>query len=110
MLMSQEAQVRCFRHVANHLVPGGRFLVHTFVPDVSRIEAGSHLSVREAGLDRVRLDAATYERLEQRLDTTQMRITEHGVRFVHTKLRYAWPPEIDLMAQIAGLTLEARYA
>jgi SAM-dependent methyltransferase len=110
MLTSQEAQVRCFQNVAKHLVPGGRFLLHAFVPDVSRIEAGSHVSVREAGLDRVRLDAATYERLEQRLDATQMRITEHGIRLVHTRLRYAWPPELDLMAQLAGLTLEARYA
>jgi SAM-dependent methyltransferase len=110
MLTSQASQLQCFRNVAQHLVPGGRFLMHTFVPDVSRIEAGSHLGVREAGLDRVRIDATTYERIEQRLDATQMRITEQGIRLVHTKLRYAWPPELDLMAQLAGLTLEARYA
>ena len=110
MLTSQESQLQCFRNVAKHLVPGGRFLMHAFVPDVSRIEAGSHLGVREAGLDRVRLDATTYERIEQRLDATQMRITEQGIRFVHTRLRYAWPPELDLMAQLAGLTLDARYA
>ncbi len=110
MLTSQEAQVRCFRNIAAHLQPAGRFLLHAFVPDLSLIEAGQHVSVREAGLDRVRLDMTTYDRLEQRLDATQVRMTEHGNRFVHTKLRYAWPPELDLMAQLAGLTLEARYA
>ncbi len=79
--------------------PGGRFLVHAFVPDTSRVEAGEHLAVKEASLDRVRLDASVFDALEQRLDTTQVRITEQGIRLVHAKLRFAWPPELDLMAQ-----------
>jgi SAM-dependent methyltransferase len=109
-LYSQDAQLRCFAHVAAHLHPGGRFLVHAFVPDTSRIEAGDHLSVREASLDRVRLDASVYDSTEQRVDTTQVRITEQGVRLVHAKLRFAWPPELDLMARLAGLELENRWA
>ena len=39
-----------------------------------------------------------------------MRITEDGVRFVHAKLRFAFPPELDLMAQLAGLELESRWS
>ena len=109
MLTSQEAQVRCFRNVAAHLRPGGRFLVRAFVPDTSRIERGQDLSVREVALDRVRLDATLYDSLQQRLDTTQVRIAADGVRFVHAKLRYAFPPELDLMAQMAGLELESRW-
>jgi SAM-dependent methyltransferase len=109
-LPSQEEQVQCFRSVAAHLEPGGCFLLHAFVPDTSRIERGEHLSVREAGLDYVRLDAATYDRLTQRLDTTQLRITAQGTRFVHAKLRYAYPSELDLMAQLAGLRLESRWS
>jgi SAM-dependent methyltransferase len=109
-LYSQDAQVRCFANVAKHLQPGGRFLVHTFVPDTSSVEAGERLSVREASLDRVRLDASVFDALEQRLDTTQVRITESGIRLVHAKLRFAWPPELDLMANLAGLTLEHRFA
>ena len=76
---------------------------HAFVPDTSRVEAGEHLAVKEASLDRVRLDASVFDALEQRLDTTQVRITEQGIRLVHAKLRFAWPPELDLMAQLAGL-------
>jgi SAM-dependent methyltransferase len=109
-LYSQDAQLRCFANVAAHLEPGGRFVMHAFVPDTSRIEAGEHLSVREASLDRVRLDATVFDSKEQRLDTTQVRITENGVRLVHAKLRFAWPPELDLMARMAGLTLEHRWA
>ena len=110
MLTSQAEQVRCFRNVAAHLAPGGRFVIHAFVPDTSRIEHGQDLSVREAGLDRVRLDATVYDALAQRLDTTQVRITEDGMRFVHAKLRFAFPPELDLMAQLAGLELESRWS
>jgi SAM-dependent methyltransferase len=110
MLTSQEAQVRCFRNVAAHLAPGGRFVIRAFVPDLSRIEAGQNLSVREAGLDRVRFDTAVYDPVTQTFDVTQVRLTERGSRFVHAKMRYAFPPEIDLMAQLAGLSLEARYA
>lgn len=108
-LYSQESQLNCFRNVAAHLAPGGRFLIHGFVPDMSAVEAGQTIGVREAGLDLVRLEATTYDRLEQRIDTTQVRITEDGIRLVHAKLRYALPSELDLMAMVAGLKLEERY-
>ena len=110
MLTSQADQIRCLRNVAAHLAPNGRFVLHAFVPDTSRIERGQDLSVSEAGLDRVRLDATVYDSQAQRLDTTQVRITEDGVRFVHAKLRFAFPPELDVMAQLAGLELEARWS
>ena len=110
MLLTQADQVRCFRNVAACLAPGGRFVVHAFVPDLSSIERGEALEVRDASLDFVRLNATTFDRMNQRLDTTQVRITEQGTRLVHAKLRYAFPPELDLMAEVAGLSLEARYA
>lgn len=109
-LYSQAAQLRCFANVATHLRPGGRFVIHAFVPDTSRVEAGEHLAVKEASLDRVRLDASVFDAYEQRLDTTQVRITQDGVRLVHAMLRFAWPPELDLMARLAGLILEHRWA
>src|SRR6478735_1494618 len=46
----------------------------------------------------------------QRCDTTQIRITESGIRLVHARLRYAHPPELDEMAHQAGLELESRWA
>jgi hypothetical protein len=80
------------------------------VPDTTRVESGEHVSVREASPDRVRLDATVFYALDQRIDTTQVRITENGIRLVHAKMRFAWPPELDLMATLAGLTLEHRWA
>src|SRR5207237_654284 len=68
-LYSQEAQLRCFANVAAHLRSGGRFVIHAFVPDTSRVESGEHLAVKEASLDRVRLDASVFDASRQRLDT-----------------------------------------
>ena len=109
MLTTQEAQERCFRNVAAHLPPGGRFLVQVFVPDTSRIERGEHLAVKSVGLDQVRLDATLFDAAEQRTDTTQIRITEQGIRLVHARIRFAYPPELDQMARQAGLELESRW-
>jgi SAM-dependent methyltransferase len=110
LLLTQDAQKRCFASVARHLRPGGRFLLHGFVPDLSRVERGDNVTVKEAGLDRVRLDTTTFDSVEQRIDSTQMRITERGIRFVHARLRYAFPSELDLMAELAGLRLEHRWS
>jgi SAM-dependent methyltransferase len=109
MLTTQEAQERCFRHVAAHLPPGGRFLLQVFVPDTSRIDRGEHLAVKNVGLDTVRLDASVFDALAQRTDTTQIRITESGIRLVHARIRFAYPPELDQMARLAGLELESRW-
>ena len=109
MLTTQEAQVRCVRNVAAHLTSGGRFVVHAFVPDTSRYSQDQALSVRDVGAASVRLDASIYDPQEQQVTSTQIRIAEDGIQLVHAKLRFAYPPELDLMAQLAGLSLEHRW-
>jgi SAM-dependent methyltransferase len=110
MLTTQEAQERAFRNVAAHLPPGGRFLLQVFVPDTSRIEGGEDLTVKSVGTDTVRLDASVFDAVAQRADTTQIRITESGIRLVHARIRFASPPQLDQMARLAGLELESRWA
>jgi len=39
-LTTQAAQVACFRNVANHLEPGGCFVVETHLPDLQRLPPG----------------------------------------------------------------------
>jgi hypothetical protein len=36
-------------------------------------------------------------------------IEEQGVRLYPVEIRYAWPSELDLMAQLAGLRLKERF-
>ena len=110
MLTSQEEQIRCFENVASRLDESGVFLVHGFVPDVSRFDDGQHLSASLPDLDSVRLDVSVHDAANQMVDFRHLRLTEEGVRMYPGRLRYAWPSELDLMARLGGLRLRHRWA
>ena len=109
MLTSQEEQIRCFANVASHLDESGVFLVHGFVPDVSRFDDGRHLSVSLPDLSSVRLDVSVHDAINQLVDFRHVDLTETGVRVYPGRLRYVWPSELDLMARLAGLRLRYRW-
>jgi SAM-dependent methyltransferase len=108
VLTTQEAQVRCFANVAEHLAPGGAFVIEAFVPDVARFEHGSRLGVR-VDLDRVGFDLVRHDAIDQRLTVQRVDISAAGLRLDPLVLRYAWPAELDLMARLAGLELRHRW-
>jgi SAM-dependent methyltransferase len=108
-LLDQEAQVRCFRAVAEHLEPAGRFVIEAFVPDPSMFDRGQRVSVTQVEVDRVRLDATRHDPVAQRVTSQHVLIGEEGLVLMPVQLRYAWPSELDLMARLGGLALEARY-
>jgi SAM-dependent methyltransferase len=107
-LITQEAQVRCFRSVAAHLAEGGAFLIEAFVPDPARFVRGQNTETLRAGLDEVVLTATRHDPVHQRVMSQHVVITAHGTRLYPVELRYAWPAELDLMAQLAGLRLRDR--
>lgn len=108
-LLTQERQVECFRNVARHLEPDGSFVIEAFVPDLSRFRNNGNLSAISVGVDAVRLDASRHDPSSQRVDATHVQISERGVDLYPVSLRYAWPSELDLMAQLAGLRLHERW-
>jgi len=108
-LMTQERQLRCFENVATRLAPGGRFVVEAFVPDLSRFDREQRVSATRVELDWVLLETTVHRRHEQRIDSMQMRVREDGIQLSPIRLRYAFPSELDLMARLAGLRLEARW-
>jgi SAM-dependent methyltransferase len=107
-LTTQAEQVQCFRNVAAYLDPGGCFVIEVLVPDLRRLPPGEtarvfHVSENRWGIDEY--DVATqgltshhFEVVDQRLERTSM------------PFRYAWPSELDLMAQLAGMELRERWA
>lgn len=109
-LPSQEAQVRCFHGVARHLTPDGAFVVEAFVPDPARFEGGQTVRAVEAATDRVVLEVARHDPVGQRVASSELTLTPEGHDLRPLMLRYAWPAELDLMARLAGLRLEARWA
>ncbi len=110
-LLTQEAQVRCFARVAAHLAPDGVFVVEGFVPDTRLYgPRGTRVWPIEVGVDRVTIDVGRLDAVAQRVDATQVVLTEDGVKLYPIALRYAWPSELDLMARLAGLGLKHRWA
>jgi SAM-dependent methyltransferase len=108
-LLTQEEQVRCFRNACGRLTADGYFLIEAFVPDLSRFDHGQSNKVTRMSTDGVGLDMAMHDPAEQRVTGQYVYITRDGVRLYPIQIRYAWPAELDLMAQLAGLRLLYRW-
>ncbi len=108
-LPDQDAQIRCFQNVSDRLTPGGSFLVEAFVPDFSGFESDQRVRTMRLDMDSVWIEAITHDRVTQRTEAQRLRITEGGMKMVPLPMRYAYPPELDLMARLAGLSPENRW-
>jgi hypothetical protein len=101
--------VACFRNAARHLAPGGRFVIELWVPQLRRLPPGQ-LGVPTTVDDR-HLVLDTYDLDTQRCTSHHyFREPDGSTRYSAGSFRYAWPSECDLMAQLAGMELEDRYA
>jgi SAM-dependent methyltransferase len=109
-LSSQEEQVRCFRNVAKHLSSGGCFVIEAFVPDMKRFNGGQVNWATKVTADRVELDVGQHDSAEQRVNSQKVVITEGKINLFPVQIRYAWPSELDLMAQLGGLRLRERWS
>lgn len=108
-LLTQEAQVRCFRGIAEHLTDDGAFVMEAFVPDLTRFTHGQRVGATDVGIDTVHLETSVHDPVGQRVRSQHVVITEHGIRLYPVVVRYAWPSELDLMARLAGLHLRERW-
>ena len=108
-LPSQEAQIRCFDNTAKRLAPGGTFLIETFVPNFTGFTENQRVKTKRLDMESVWIEAATHDPVEQVFAFQRIRITQNGMTLVPLPMRYAYPPEIDLMARLAGLRLKHRW-
>ena len=107
-LTTQAAQVACFRNVAAHLEPAGMFVVEVEVPDLRRLPPGEtgyvfHVSEHRWGIDE-------YDVANQGLVSHHFRDSGGKVDRFSMPFRYVWPAELDLMAELAGMTLRERWS
>ena len=107
-LTTQAAQVACFRNVASHLDPGGCFVIEVGVPGLQRLPPGEtihafHVSETRWGLDE-------YDVARQGLTSHHFEIIDGRLERFSVPFRYAWPAELDLMAQLAGMKLRERWS
>ncbi|GAA3455233.1 MULTISPECIES: class I SAM-dependent DNA methyltransferase [Dactylosporangium] len=110
-LLTQAEQVECFRNAARHLVPGGRFVIELWVPELQKLPPGQAAVV--FGTEPGYLGLDTYDVLNQRVVSHHFTFDydgTRGARLSRSPHRYIWPSELDLMGQLAGFTLESRHA
>lgn len=109
-LASQDEQVQCFRNVAAHLENGGCFVIEAFVPDLNRFTGGQVNWATKVTTEEVQLDVGRHDPATQRVVSQKVVITDGSVKLYPVQIRYCWPSELDLMAQLAGLRLRERWS
>ncbi len=109
-LLTQRRQVDCFAAVARELEPGGAFVIECFVPDLSRFDRGQRLQTLGVSEASVSAEMSRHDQAAQRVTTQILTVDEGGTTLHPVAIRYAWPSELDLMAQLAGLRLRERHA
>src|SRR5215204_2455018 len=107
-LTTQAAQVACFRNVAAHLEPGACFVVEVGVPSLRRLPPGEtihafHVSETRWGIDE-------FDVARQGLTSHHFELVDGNLEQVSIPFRYAWPAELDLMAELAGMRLRERWS
>ena len=106
-LTTQAAQVACFRNAAAHLEPGGCFVIEVGVPALQRLPLGETILPFQAGEDRWGFDE--YDVVTQGFTSHHLKIVDGNAERRSVPFRYVWPAELDLMAQLAGMTLKERW-
>jgi SAM-dependent methyltransferase len=108
-VLTQAEQVACFHNAARHLTPGGRFVIELWVPELRKLPPGQQATVFHAEPGYIGLD--TYDLLRQQIVSHHFRFGEgRQAELFRSPHRYVWPAELDLMAQLAGFSLETRHA
>lgn len=106
-LTTQAEQVSCFRNVAEHLKPGGCFVVEVMVPGLRRLPPGQDAVPFHVGSTHLGFD--TYDVATQSMSSHHVEIVDGHGTYRSFPFRYVWPAELDLMAQLAGLRLRERW-
>jgi len=108
-LPTQSAQVACVRNAAARLAPGGSFVVEGFVPDPTRFNGNQRVQVNRIEPTRLDLMFARHDPVHQRVTSQHVIAGPEGMQLFPVEVRYVWPSELDLMAQLAGLKLRERW-
>jgi len=109
VLADQDEQVQCLQAVADHLLPGGAFVVEAFVPDPARFDRGQRTATSQIAGDWFVLESSVHDPVGQRVRSVLAFISARETRLYPIELRYAWPSELDLMTRLAGLRLQHRW-
>jgi SAM-dependent methyltransferase len=108
-LLTQGDQVRCFENAARHLSDDGVFVLECRVPVAPTWPGHQRIEADHIDTGHVALEVCRYDPVTQILDKNHVRVGADGIELAPIRLRLAYPPEFDLMADIAGLRLRERW-
>jgi SAM-dependent methyltransferase len=106
-LTTQDEQVACFRNVAAHLEPGGHFVIEIYIPELQRLPPGE--TVHPFALEPTHLGFEEYDLAKQIAFSHHYWVIDGQLQTFSSPHRYVWPSELDLMARLAGLSLQERW-
>ena len=105
---TQAGQVACFRNAAWHLEPGGCFVIEVGVPELRRLPPGDTMRVFAAEPTHWGVDE--YDVVTQAAVSHHFSLVDGRWELESMPFRYVWPSELDLMAELAGMRLQERWA
>jgi Methyltransferase domain len=106
---TQDEQVAVFQNAAAHLLAGGRFVVEVGLPAVSGLAAGELGRVVDISPAHVGIDTID-DPVGQITSSHHWTLIDGQWVRGSAPYRYVWPSEMDLMARLAGMRLEQRWA
>lgn len=108
-LPTQDEKIRCFANARRHLADGGVFVVEATILDVGAFRHGQAVVPRFTSAGRVELQILRYDSSTQTVETTNVHLSNDGVRLNGFTNAYASPQELDLIARLGGLRLRERW-
>jgi SAM-dependent methyltransferase len=109
-VLTQDRQIAVFENAARHLAPGGRFVIELWVPELRTLPPGRTGSVFAARPGY--LGADVFDPVAQHVVSHHITFDREAgtsARIFRSPHRYVWPSELDLMARLAGFSLESRH-
>ena len=110
MLRTREEQMRCVQRVAEHLSPGGSFVLEGFLLNQHEYPTTRRGVKTRAHSDATRSEATQRPHETQNITLDYAGVGIGGVRRFPLDLRVPSPSELDLMARSAGLRLSTRWS
>lgn len=106
----RKAQLDIFRNAAHHLEARGCFVVEAFVLSDEQRSGDWSVSPRYVGHEHVEIQLARYHIDTNQIERTLVHLRSGQLDFITVSDTYAAPGELDLMAEVTGFRLLARWA
>jgi SAM-dependent methyltransferase len=104
------AQLKLFQNAADHLVPGGHFVVESYVLADEAKDGSWSLSPRQVTHDRIELQYLRYDIETNIVDRQLMHLRRGDEEVLRVRDGYAAPGELDVQAYVTGFRRVERYS